>query len=351
MLDLRIGEGEALRVLGHWDVGELLGFPGERGGTANPAVVVDTAAGRLFLKRRNPRYAAPEMLRHDHALMEHLARKGLCTPLPLPTRAGGRWAVTEEGVYELHPYLPGGPHDATSEAQVREAGRALARFHAATKDFDPPPGKAWPRYHDPAQTIEALQWALGELAARHEPTRAGRAPKAAREEVLALLAVAEELATIFPEATYAACGQLTVHGDWHPGNVRYDEAGRICGIFDLDWATRQPWLVDVADGVIFFAGVRSAPLDPSDIRSLTQPFELSPPRTAAFLRGYREAMGLAAHALRPLTQFALARWLWCRADPMRRKLPRDLAVDYLLDGIWGPIGSLRQTDLSHMLFA
>ncbi|MBM3474782.1 MAG: hypothetical protein FJX75_16075 [Armatimonadetes bacterium] len=342
MLDLTVGEDEARQVLAHWDVGELLGFPGERGGTANPAVVLDTAAGRFFLKRRNPRYSAPEMLRHDHALMEHLAAKGLCTPLAMRSREGRRWVESEGETYELYPYMPGEPHDPTSEAQVREAGRALARFHRAAEDFDPPLGKRWPRYHAPALTIEALRWALDEPA--------GRAPGAAREELQRLLSVAEGLADSFTDADYAACPHTTVHGDWHPANVKY-RGDRVCGIFDLDWATHQPRLLDVADGVAFFAGTRSRPVDASDIRSLTQPFRLEPARTRAFLEGYRSVLPVRPDELRLLPQFLLARWLWCRADPMRRKVPREEAIDYLLDGIWGPIEQLLQTDVSHILLA
>jgi Ser/Thr protein kinase RdoA (MazF antagonist) len=350
MLDLNIGEGEACRALAHWDVGELLGFPGERGGTANPAVVVDAAAGRFFLKRRNPRYSAPEMLRHDHALMEHLAAKGLCTPLALRSKQGQRWVSLADGVYELYPYMPGAPHDPTSEAQIAEAGRALALFHAATEDFAPPAGKEWPRYHAPSLTIEALKWALDELAGRDQPTPAGRSPEQAQAEVQRLLQVAEELAASFTDADYASCEQVTVHGDWHPANVKY-EGDRVCGIFDLDWATRQPRLVDIADGVMFFAGARGSPLDATDIRSLTQPFTLRPDRTRAFLEGYRSAARREAAELAALPRFMLARWLWCRADPMRRKIPRHEAIDYLLDGIWGPLDALRETDSGHSTFA
>jgi len=350
MLDLTVGEDEARRVLANWDVGELVGFPGERGGTANPAVVVDTAAGRFFLRRRNPRYSGPEMLRHDHALMEHLAAKWVCTPLAALSRSGQRWADVAGRIYELYPYLPGEPHDPQSEAQIRDAGRALALFHRAAEDFVAPPGKEWPRYHDPAKTIEALNWALGRLAGRKEPTSGGRTPAQARADLQRLLQVAEELAASLTDADYANCPQALVHGDWHPANVKYRE-DRICGIFDLDWATRQPRLVDLADGVMFFAGRRSAPLDASDIRSLTQPFVLDPDRTAALFEGYRSVGDLPPAELALLPGFLLARWLYCRADPMRRKIAPEEAIDYLLDGIWGPIREIRQTDPSHTVFA
>jgi Ser/Thr protein kinase RdoA (MazF antagonist) len=348
-LSLCVDEGEVRRVLPSWDVGRLLGLPGERGGTANPAVVVDTERGRYFLKRRNPRYAAPAFLRHDHALMEHLAAKGLCTPLALPSNTGRRWAEAAGRIYELYPYMPGEAHDPSSEEQLAEAGRQLAAFHRAAGDFSPPPGKAWPRYHDPANTIVALEWAVEELMAQTGPTPAGRTPGAALDDVRRLLDVATELAADFTDAEYAQYPMLTVHGDWHPANVKY-EGGRICGIFDLDWATRQPRLVDLTDGLIYFAGQRTARMDPADIRTLTAPFELNSDRMRTFLDGYLEQAEVSEREVGVLPKFMLARWLYSRADPMRRKIPREEAVDYLLEGIWGPINVIQALDSCDGMF-
>jgi homoserine kinase type II len=321
-----ITEDEVCRVLPEWDVGALRGFPGERGGMANPAVVVDTTAGRFFLKRRNPRYCAREVLAHDHALMEHLAAKGLCTPLAVPARRGLRWVRVGTETYELHPYVHGRPHDPTRPAQITAAGCRLAEFHAAAEDFAPPAPKVWPRYHDPANTIEALEWAIEQAG----PERA---------EVQRLLGVARDLQDRFPNAEYAASPHVLVHGDWHPGNVKY-RRDRLCAIFDLDWATRQPTLVDLADAVIFFAARRASPLDASDIRSLTQPFRLDSALTEVLLDGYASVRPIEQAEVAALPKFMLARWLWCRADPMRRKIRRPEALRFLLDGIWEPIAAI-----------
>ena len=325
-----ISEAEVHALLPHWDVGAFVGLPGERGGTANPAVVVDTSQGRFFVKRRNPRYAALEMLHHDHALMEHLAGKRYPTPLAVVSREGRRWVEADGDVFELYPYMPGDPHDPSDLAEVEAAGRALAAFHKAASDFTPPPGKAWPRYHDPAKTVEALEWALTELVEG----------AADRQTVEGLRKVALDLARDLPDGAYWSCPQMLVHGDWHPANVKYSR-GEVCGVFDLDWATRQPRLVDIADGVMFFAGVRPTPVDGGDIRSLTQPFGLEPARTNRFMAGYLSVGEVTSEELRLLPSFMLARWLYCRADPMRRKIPRGDALAYLLDGIRGPIEEIR----------
>jgi len=324
-------------------------LPGEGGGSANPAVVVETAGGRFFLKRRNPRYSAPEMLRHDHALMEHLSAKGLPTPLALLTRDGERWAEADRKVYELYPYLPGKAYDRTSEAQLREAGRRLADFHRAADDFQPPPGKAWPRYHDPANSLAGLEWAARLLAEQAGPTRAGREPAEALQGVERLAEIARSLAQRFPDDAYWACSVVLAHGDWHPANVKYQD-DRVCGIFDPDWATRQPRLVDIADGVMYFAARRPGGLDAADIRTLTRAFTLDEERTRTFTEAYEGEGALEPGELNRLPDFLLARWLYSRIDPMRRKIPQEEAIDYLLEGIWGPIGETQRFYTTRDLF-
>ncbi|MGQ9732203.1 MAG: phosphotransferase enzyme family protein [Candidatus Zipacnadales bacterium] len=345
-MTLSLSEAEVVRVLPYWDVGALLSVSTEGSGTANPAVVIETAAGRFFLKRRHPRYSMPQQLHHDHALMEHLANKGLCTPLAVRARNGQRWVEVEGYVYELYPYMPGEVHDPHNKEQVREAGRVLARLHRATESFTPPPGKVWPRYHAPAQIIEALEWALAQLANCRKPTPSGRNVVKATQEIARLLALAQQLAHTFTEADYASCPRVLIHGDWHPTNVRYHQDS-ICCIFDLDWATIQPRLVDIADGVLFFAGRRRTPFQGNDIRSLTQPFSLDPEWTELFLEAYTGTVPLEPQEWALLPRFMLTRWLFCRADPMRRKIPSHEAIDYLLDGIWGPIREIIRTDIDH----
>ncbi len=348
-LELDLSEDEARRVLPQWEVGQFVGLPRERGGTANPAVVVDAEAGRFFLKRRNPRYSAPEMLRHDHALMEHLAGKGLPTPLAVPTCEGARWAEVEGQVYELYPYMPGEAHDPENEAQLPEAGRRLAEFHRAASDFEPPAGKEWPRYHDPRNSVAGLEWAEELLRGQDGPTRSGRSREEALREVRALLELARRLAHEFGDEEYWSHPVVLVHGDWHPANVKY-RGERMCGIFDLDWATRQPRLVDIADGVMYFAGRRPGGFEATDIRTLTRAFTLDERRTRVFIEGYRTEGTVEAEELRWLPAYLLARWLYSRLDPMRRKIPEEEAVDYLLEGVWGPIAEIQGFDASHKLF-
>ena len=113
----------------------------------------------------------------------------------------------------------------------------------------------------------------------------------------------------------------------------------MAGVFDLDWATVQPRLLDLADGVFLFAGRRATPIDAADIVSLTQTWLPCPQRTRAFLDGYREAEAVSAAEWEMLPHAVRARWLYCRVAG-RLKLPEGRRTDYVADGLLEPLRAL-----------
>ncbi len=276
---------ELADVLAGYDVGPLLSPPTAGGGTANPSLVLESSSGRFFLKRRNPKYAQLEFVNFDHRLMEHLHPYDIGTPLATRTLSGGRWLEREGAIYELYPYQAGEPHDRHSLAQLAGAGRSLAAFHRATRRFEPPAGKAWPRYHDPALIREGV-----EAMAHDLQTRLSVADLAYLHRQI------ERLEAEYPAERYHALPKVVVHGDYHPGNLKF-QADCVSGIFDLDWATGQPRLLDLADGVFLFCGERDSDIDPTDIASLTQTWRPSPDRTRVFLAAYRETEAVSGTRL------------------------------------------------------
>jgi homoserine kinase type II len=319
----RISRDEARKALGHWDVDVRSLRVRAAGGTANANLRLSACGRELFLRRRSERYSSEEQVRFDHALMEHLAGCGLCTPVALLTRDGRRWARWDGRVYELYPFVEGDEHDPTSLAEILSAARRLRAFHDATREWREPPGKAWPRRNDPKEALAALQGVL--QLARSRDERAG---------LDRLIERARRLGKDFPDEAYWALPTVVIHGDYHPANLKF-RGGEVVGIFDLDWATRQPRMVDIADGLIFFAGVRASPTDPADIFSLTQTFEFDPPRMRAFLRAYGAEVLTQDEANR-LRDFLLARWIYCRADAMR-KVPDEEKLRLLLTGVEEPL--------------
>jgi len=270
----------------------------------------------------------------DHALMEHLAPSVVPTPLAVPTDQGRRWLRLGEDIYEVYPYHPGGPHDRRSSAQLAAAGRALARYHRAVRTFAPPPGKAWPRYDDPRLIRQGIEAVTGELRER-----------LAAPDVRCLMDQVSRLERDLPDGRYHALPTLVVHGDYHPGNLKFVD-DEVSGIFDLDWATLQPRVRDLADGIFLFAGERASDIAAEDIFSLTQTWTPSPKRAKAFMRAYLEDESLEDDELEALPLFVRARWLYCRVAGMMKVIP-GRRIEYFIQGLLQP---LRDLDTSDRLF-
>ncbi len=337
LTDTSLGLAEANHALARWDLQVSADELAPGSGTANASVILRTPRGKLLLKRRNPRYDREEWVRFEHALMEHLRAREMPTPLALPTSEGARWARLDDSVYELYPYIEGEEHVAGNAKQIASAGEMLARFQEATSDFEPPCEKAWERYHSPEKIAKGLVGIMGrvgdELPDVLEGGRLNLGPVLSLSE--AVLTVGSLLERL-PDESYWALPQTIVHGDYHPANLKF-RGDEVVGIFDLDWCTRQPRMVDLADGLLFFCGWRREPVIPGDIWSLTQSFRMSAKLVRAFGAAYTSVITPTKEELRALPDLMRARWLYCRVDAMQRKVRRERQLEFLLRGLLGPL--------------
>jgi len=361
-------------VIELYDVGRACDQPKPAGGTANTNCHVTTDRGRFVLRRRNAKYAVPAYVAFDHRLMEHLAQRlpagrrrydeerlpagrrdgvawdgcdqwDVCgtegspaargsarrvTPLAVLARSGKRWVVVNGDTYELYPYRPGRPHDRHSLAEIQVVGAGLAEFHLAAASFEAPSGKQWPRYDDPAQVRSGIEEMRDDLAAMLSPD-----DLAYLEEQVAL--IVRDL----NDRVYAALPRHVIHGDFHPANLtfEFDPPLAIAGIYDLDWCTVQPRVRDVADGLIFFAGVRDGDVDSADIRLLTRTWRPDLERSSAFLAAYTETCPLTDDEVRLLPVFMRARWLHCRTIG-RSKVREDQRTAFFVNGLLEPLRAL-----------
>ncbi len=321
---------EIAEILAHYPgTGLLQSVESAGGGTAGRNHVVVTDSGRYFLRQRNPRYADEQAVTFDHRLIEHLAASGVPVAPALerdglPGRRRLRLGPTR--VLELYPWRAGQRFDRQSAAHLAAAGRALGAFHAASRGFQGPPGKAWPRYDAPTAILDGLRYA---------ETLPGASAHC--EQLSDLRGRAVSLAEAFPDERYDTLPRTVIHGDYHPANVLFQDDD-VSSIFDLDWATCQPRLRDLADGILFFAARRATDIDGGDIASLTQTPALDTGRAWAFLAAYETAAAwpLAADEIAVLPEFIRARWLFCRVDAMR-KVPADRRLSLLLNGIAEPL--------------
>ena len=293
------------RILDHYDLGGMYQVEGSGGGTANVNLVIVSPRGRLFFRRRNPSYSSPNQVIYEHALMRHLADKGIGGPLPVETRDGETAVCDRADVYELQHLVEGSAFDPDDLEQLRAAAAGLADFHAALDDFAPPVPKDLPRYDDPKNIRTGYESLL---------------PQATPEQAHGIRLVLDVVAALeadFPDAAYHALPHCIIHGDYHPANVLY--AGtRLAGIFDLDWVSRQPRIRDLADGITYFAGRRPSTLDGANIYSLTQGLEYDIDRARIFLDAYREHRKVEDREIRAVPVVATARWLFSKVAGMRK---------------------------------
>lgn len=327
MLHRAVTPEELDSVLAHYDIGPLTAPPGPGSGTANANLRITTASGAYFFRRRNAKYAREEFVAFDHALMAHMARYGVKTPRPIATRDGRDWVRMNDEVYEVFHYQRGGPHDRHSLAQLASAGRALGDYHRAARDFVPPPGKEWPRYDDPHLIRDGVREIEGELRRR-----------LAAEDWHYLMSQVESLELALPDERYHGLPKLVIHGDYHPGNMKFS-GDEVAGIFDLDWATVQPRVRDLADALFLFAGERDSDIDASDIFSLTQTWRPSVERGAVVMGAYLESEALREDEAAALPLFVRARWLYCRVAGMVKVAP-ERRIEYFVAGLLEPLRTM-----------
>ena len=134
------------------------------------AALVNFANCTLFVKRHHVAVRAPERLRVEHEFARYLRARG--QPLPRVLRDARGDTVVRDGdfIYEVHERVAGVDlyrdvpswYPFTSLGHARAAGRALARFHRAARNFPSPPSE--PGVLTNSAVIVASGDPLGELA-------------------------------------------------------------------------------------------------------------------------------------------------------------------------------------------
>lgn len=277
-LPLRFDAEELAMVLSHYDIGPIRrieNFP--RGSRRAPKARVSTTRGEFLLKRRAPGRDDPYRVAFSHSLQLFLAAHGYPVPRLLGTRSENNSMLQLDGrVYELFEFIESGRFDKSAES-TQAAGRALGDLHRLLSEFHP-------RYKPPAGTYHAVD-IEGHLA---------RIPFAiAMKEPQISLPEFSDLCTFLGQAYAEAAARVNkrgylkwppviVHGDWHPGNVRF-RGQRVAAVLDFDSVRIEPRIADLANAALQFAMPMPEPTNPD-----SWPAEMDTARIAALLAGYDE---------------------------------------------------------------
>ena len=205
------------------------------GGLLNQNLFARTALGAYFLK--GYRYADPEPIRREHALIRFAVEAGLPALAPLNTsagetllRVGGRWWAVFPRVAELQ-IAPG----AFSPTAARNLGQTLGRVHAALATFparDRFPG--WLGWDTPRVYAEMAEY---EAIVRRRP-----ALDPFDQHTLSSFGYRRTLlaGATPPAESFAQLPVQLLHGDFHLGNLFWSPTDIVRWVADWELARVGP---------------------------------------------------------------------------------------------------------------
>lgn len=299
----RFSLAESVRVLSHYDLGVISRVREYRRGSRRaPKLRITTERGEYLLKRRAPGRDDPGRVAFVHGLIEALAAMDYPIARLHPTRRGHTAVELDGRWYELFEFIEATGYPATVEAAA-DAGARLAALHALSSRLP---------VHQTAPVGSFHNAAAAEVALRQIPAAVAAVEHDVDEEDLAR--TCKLLSRGYREAAHRAehsglslMSHVVNHGDWHPGNVLYNN-GRVVAVIDFDSARYEPRVVDLANGVLQFTMLMG---DPSDPTGWPEGFDGA--RIDGFLRGYDES---ARAAGRPLGKAELASLPWLMIEAL-----------------------------------
>ncbi len=206
-----------------------------------------------------------------HALMRHLAARGLpiptllarpdgstyakvpVVPLADPQQASGITYVLEDAIYEVQAYVPGERFvsgGAGKDIYLAAAARTLATLHVASLDY-PGHGGHGSRVRTSLEVALAYVKRIadaGQVGDMHPSIDMGLRRLA--QESATWIAAAATTLDAHPDLPW-----LHVHGDYRPHNLAF--AGeRVCAIYDFEAMHWDRRVLELAYALLAFAGLR-----------------------------------------------------------------------------------------------
>jgi homoserine kinase type II len=293
---------ELHRVLAHYDLGELKTARRVERGFVNENWDLTTSRGRYFLKRRHPDLCDPGVIHAQHALVEHLRRKGFPAPAILPTVGGATLLALDGECYEIHEYVAGAPYDDDRPAHFCQAASTLGHYHACVQGFAPRALHDLDELYTPA----VLNANLDNLVAAWEPGSITQQ----------LAAHADDLAARY--ASHGDLPHLVIHGDYYAGNLLFED-DRVVAVVDYDKVRWQPRVVELGEALIYFASPRPGL---GHLEHLVYGGFLHWEPFVHFLRHYARVVTLDGDEIRALPDYVRCIWLSVSLRCLLQREPR-----------------------------
>ena len=208
--------------------------------------VITAGNERYFLKQ----YRFDDVTRviAAHAALLHFHGTGLPAILPLTTRDGQRVCTMGDHHYTLFPLIAGRQlrRGAMPMAAIQSMGAMLARLHRAGHNVQVPHLRQWRLKADRSLFVADASAILDRIVQQ---------PTLTPFDLLAEQAVRLQLALVARTPMDPAALTLQpdhlVHGDYHDGNLFFNEADEVAYLFDWEKAEIAPREVELVRALLF----------------------------------------------------------------------------------------------------
>lgn len=258
---------EIVQHLKQYDLGELVEWKEIKEGIENSNFFIRTTRNRFILTIFEKR-VDPNDLPYFIGIMEHLAKKGIACPLPLPTRDGQTITTLKNKPSTIISFLEGTGVKRIRNTHMAYLGGLMGDMHMAIVSY---PDKR-------INTMSLPEWKV--LAAKV-------APRA--DEIESKLGTLIEKEITFLEKNWpSGLPEGVIHADLFPDNVFYKEYGpevALTGVIDFYFACNDFFMYDLAITMNAWCFERS------------NHHEFNITRTSMLLRGYNHIRTISREEL------------------------------------------------------
>jgi Ser/Thr protein kinase RdoA (MazF antagonist) len=269
---------ELVRVLSYYDIGIILQVvPLSAGSLRSPKMVIVSECGKFLLKRRPKGRDDLYHVAFAHRIVNYLSEQGYAVTRLVGTCEDGNTVLQiDKHIYELFEFVSGSRYDNSAEA-TKDAGRQLALLHRHLAGFGMEYKGLQGSFHDSSSVRVHLKNTGGKVTAGASNSLGKIA------EYLSILYNASSVRV--NELGFDGWDKQIVHGDWHPGNMLFNEH-KLVGVLDFDSVRIASIVTDIANGMLQFSIVAGRP-NPTE-----WPSYLDQAKLVQFLNGYREVIEL-----------------------------------------------------------
>ena len=246
----------------HYSLGELVRAEQIERGYINVSFDIETiqkTERNLYLFRSYRKSTPERKIRFEHALLEELIQRGFhLSPSLIATREGTTYARVSErkgdvervACVAVFSYLPGEDtyswdNPFCTIAELASAAEVFALYHNTIYGWQG--SREWeePRIIELIPALES-RWKAHAQTADNTPFDVHL-----MDRLDYLIQVLRNPLNFPASADYDALPHLAIHGDYHPGNLKFQH-GSVSGLFDFDWAKMDSRCFDVALAITYF---------------------------------------------------------------------------------------------------